>query len=99
MKAICCKEPQKTNVSFCPKTFPNFTMAEDPKANALEEKRWFKKMEPKTPRAYPMVGMNGNDSILGILREKSRNPSVLVRFINSSDFVQLPQLGFSVWIS
>ena len=31
-KAICCKEPKKTNASFCPKTF---TMAEDPKANAV----------------------------------------------------------------
>ena len=28
------KEPQKTNVSFCPK---NFAMAEDPRANTLRE--------------------------------------------------------------
>ena len=34
-KAICCKECQKTNVSFCPKTFPT---AEDPKANTDGEK-------------------------------------------------------------
>jgi len=34
-KAICCKEPKKTNVSFCPKIF---TMAEDRKANVVEEK-------------------------------------------------------------
>ena len=34
-KAICCKEPQKTTVSFCPKTF---TMAEGPKANPVGEK-------------------------------------------------------------
>ncbi len=34
-KAICCKK-QKTNVSFCPKTF---TMAEDPKAIAAAKKR------------------------------------------------------------
>ena len=33
--AICCKKPQKTNVSFCPKTF---TMAEDPKGNTVREK-------------------------------------------------------------
>ena len=34
-KAICCTKTQKTNVSFCPKTF---TMAEDPKANTVWEK-------------------------------------------------------------
>ena len=33
-KAICCKEPQKTNVSFCPKTF---AMAEDPKAKSVQK--------------------------------------------------------------
>ena len=34
-KSHLCKEPQKTNVSFCPKSF---TMAEDPKAIAVEQK-------------------------------------------------------------
>ena len=34
-KAICCTKTQKTNESFCPKTF---TMAEDPKANTVWDK-------------------------------------------------------------
>ena len=73
-KAICCKEPQRTNVSFCPKTF---TMAEDPKVNSVQKdarKSWRSwKIYVKKWWGGPLQNLSETKGICTRRLQRSRN--------------------------